>query len=103
MTQVAPPTHILRQPESKSLLLTWPDGGEHNVPYVYLRQKCCCAGCIHEITGELLLDPESVPKDLDLPEMNLVGNYAIKFRWSDGHDQGLYTWAYLRELAESAT
>jgi DUF971 family protein len=28
-----------------------------------------------------------------------VGNYAIKIVFDDGHDTGLYTWDYLRELA----
>lgn len=28
-----------------------------------------------------------------------VGNYAIRLVFDDGHDTGLYTWAYLRELA----
>jgi DUF971 family protein len=28
-----------------------------------------------------------------------VGNYAIKIVFDDGHDTGLYTWSYLRELA----
>ncbi len=28
-----------------------------------------------------------------------VGNYAIKIVFDDGHDTGLYTWAYLRALA----
>ena len=28
-----------------------------------------------------------------------VGNYAIKIVFDDGHDTGLYTWAYLRKLA----
>ena len=27
------------------------------------------------------------------------GNYAIKFTFSDGHDSGIYSWDYLRELA----
>lgn len=26
------------------------------------------------------------------------GNYAIKLVFSDGHDSGIYTWAYLHEL-----
>lgn len=29
----------------------------------------------------------------------LVGNYAIRIRFSDGHDTGIYSWKYLRELA----
>ncbi len=28
----------------------------------------------------------------------LVGNYAIRIRFSDGHDTGLYSWKYLREI-----
>ncbi len=30
-----------------------------------------------------------------------VGHYAIKIVFDDGHDSGLYTWDYLRELAAS--
>jgi DUF971 family protein len=29
-----------------------------------------------------------------------VGRYAVRIRFDDGHDTGLYTWSYLRELAE---
>jgi DUF971 family protein len=28
----------------------------------------------------------------------MVGNYAIRIRFSDGHDTGIYSWAYLREI-----
>jgi DUF971 family protein len=30
-----------------------------------------------------------------------VGNYAIRFDFSDGHNSGLYSYDYLRALAES--
>ena len=29
-----------------------------------------------------------------------VGNYAIKIVFDDGHDTGLFTWDYLRKLAD---
>ena len=29
----------------------------------------------------------------------LVGNYALKLDWSDGHTSGIYSFAYLREIA----
>jgi DUF971 family protein len=32
----------------------------------------------------------------------LVGNYAVRIRFSDGHDTGLYAWKLLRELAAQA-
>jgi DUF971 family protein len=28
----------------------------------------------------------------------MVGNYALRIRFSDGHDTGIYTWSYLREI-----
>ncbi len=31
---------------------------------------------------------------------NRVGSYAIQFRFSDGHNTGLYTFDYLREIAD---
>ncbi len=31
---------------------------------------------------------------------NRVGNYAIQFRFSDGHNTGLYSYEYLREIAD---
>jgi DUF971 family protein len=35
-------------------------------------------------------------------DAELVGNYAIKIKFSDGHETGLYTWAYLREIDPAA-
>lgn len=33
---------------------------------------------------------------------NLVGSYAVQFRFSDGHNTGLYTFDYLRDIADPA-
>jgi DUF971 family protein len=30
--------------------------------------------------------------------MQLVGNYAVRIHWSDGHSTGLYTWEHLLTL-----
>jgi DUF971 family protein len=27
-----------------------------------------------------------------------VGKYAIKFNWNDGHNLGIYSWKWLREI-----
>ena len=32
-------------------------------------------------------------------DAELVGNYAIRIRFSDGHDTGIFSWQYLREIA----
>ena len=35
---------------------------------------------------------------MELDVIEPVGNYAIGFRWSDGHVTGIYTFDYLRSL-----
>ena len=30
-----------------------------------------------------------------------VGNYAVRLKFNDGHDTGLFTWAYLAELGRN--
>lgn len=29
-----------------------------------------------------------------------IGNYAMRFTWADGHQEGIYTWEHLRSLCE---
>ena len=37
-------------------------------------------------------------KDIQINNIELIGNYAIKIIFSDGHDSGLYTWEKLLEF-----
>ena len=37
-------------------------------------------------------------KHVRLIDLSVVGNYALKLVFDDGHDSGLYTWNYLHEL-----
>jgi ATP-binding protein involved in chromosome partitioning len=55
-----------------------------------LRLRCTCAYCQSETTGERLLDPASVPEDLTITDMSLVGNYGLAVHFSDGHTTGIY-------------
>jgi len=59
-----------------------------------------CARCVDEITGLRILDIDGIKPEIVINEMSLVGNYALKIRWSDGHDTGLYTWDHLRRLCQ---
>ena len=80
------------------LRIVWSDDSRKEINLRRLRQSCACARCVHEITGEPLLDPDSVPEDIRIEKMSLVGNYAVKIFWSDGHDTGLFTWDVLRGM-----
>ncbi|MGI9428108.1 MAG: DUF971 domain-containing protein, partial [Bythopirellula sp.] len=51
-------------------------------------------------TGEQFLDLATIPEDVAIEKMELVGSYAVCLQWSDGHNSGLFTWERLRELGE---
>jgi DUF971 family protein len=55
---------------------------------------------VDEFTGRQILNPNSVPPDLELLEVSLCGNYALRIKWSDQHDSGLFTWNHLRSIAD---
>jgi DUF971 family protein len=40
-----------------------------------------------------------VPSDV-VTDLRLVGSYALNLTWADGHGAGIYTWEYLRTLAD---
>jgi DUF971 family protein len=57
---------------------------------------------VNEWTGERTLRPESISDELTIRDLSLVGRYALNFKWSDGHDSGIYSFRYLRELGQGA-
>lgn len=68
-----------------------------------LRQACPCARCVDEISGRLLLDPDSVPKEVRADTIAPVGAYGVRIGWSDGHSAGIYTYAMLLERCPCST
>jgi DUF971 family protein len=82
------------------LRITWADGRACRFDAPALRRACPCAQCVNEWTGERTLAPGSIRDDLQIDDLQLVGRYALNFRWSDGHETGIYSFAYLRELCE---
>jgi DUF971 family protein len=61
-----------------------------------LRCRCVCAYCRSETTGEKLLDESTVPEDIKVTAMELVGNYGVNVHFSDGHTTGIYRFSELR-------
>ena len=37
-------------------------------------------------------------KHVGIEELEAVGNYAVRIVFDDGHDTGIYSWEYLRDL-----
>lgn len=97
---IASPTQITADRTNKIFRMTWPDGRSDEISFHALRSNCPCAACVEEFTGKRLLNPDSVPRTIEPLAVELAGNYALKIRWSDGHDTGLFTWDHLRRLCD---
>jgi DUF971 family protein len=79
----------------REVRFVWDDDTEDVWGTRELRIRCVCAHCQSEATGERLLDPASIPEDIVVADMALVGNYGLSIHFSDGHTTGIYR---LREL-----
>ncbi len=91
------PTRIIEENE-REISVNWSDASESKYTAAQLRRACPCAGCVNEWTGEKTLRDETVPDDLSFSHITIVGRYALNFHFSDRHDSGIYSFAYLRKL-----
>ncbi|MBI4329155.1 MAG: DUF971 domain-containing protein [Chloroflexi bacterium] len=90
------PRRVQLLPEG--VYIEWDDGVQRLFPHRFLRGNCPCAGCIYEMTGKRHVFEKDVPEDVVALDWMQVGRYAIRFLWSDGHETGIYPFAYLRAL-----
>ena len=88
------PVELNLRKEQRVVRITWDDGHVGDYRVDYLRGYCPCALCQGHGSGVKFI---SAPDAL-LAEISAVGNYAIQFRWQDGHETGIYTFEYLRSL-----
>lgn len=97
--QAIEPTEIAQESNTE-LRITWADGRICNYRAVSLRRVCPCAQCVDEWTGERTLKPQAIAEDIEIGDLSIVGRYALNFCWSDGHQTGIYSFQYLRDLCE---
>jgi DUF971 family protein len=92
------------------VVIEWKDGHRSSWNFAWLRAACPCATCYEEREKDGRAPGVAKPKAaLLLPmyeaparpvEVTPVGNYAVRFKWNDGHEAGLYSWDYLRNVAD---
>ena len=85
--------------EADELEIVWKDDAVSRYTPRQLRLACPCAQCVEEWSGNNLLDPDSVPENILLLNTDLVGRYALTFKWSDFHETGIFSFDLLRSLA----
>lgn len=86
------------------LAVAWSDGSENFFPLEALRKQCPCAVCQGE--ADVLGAVEKPARQFGegsftLRQLQTVGGYALQPFWADGHSTGIYSFSYLRSLAES--
>mgnify|MGYP002781031305 CR=1 FL=1 len=87
---------------ARELRVQFEDGSGGAIPYELLRVESPSAetqghGPSH---GPGRPPPPSGKRGVDVTGAEMVGRYAVRIRFSDGHATGLYTWDLLRELVD---
>lgn len=99
-----------------AITITWRDQSVSRLPLPLLRKWCPCATCRAKREEQLLAGAAekgparlpilshqaSVATMVTLADVELVGHYAIRLRWSDGHDTGIYDYGYLESLGRES-
>jgi DUF971 family protein len=97
--------------KDRGLTIEWADGSTSYYSIAYLRRMSPSADMV-ELRKQMASNPLTVLPDrpargegggsgvgaLVATSAELVGNYAIKIVFSDGHSTGIYSWTYLREI-----
>ena len=96
-----PPKNLKSIRADQVFEITWPDDSVYRIPFRYLRGRCPCAACVNEFTNERMVDVPDIPTAISLESAQFSGNYALKIKWNDQHDTGLFTWEHLRELCDA--
>ncbi len=90
------PTEIKFHQASRLMELTFADGASFRIPYEFLRVYSPSAEVRGHGPGQETL--QIGKREVGIAEVEAVGHYAIRPKFSDGHETGIYSWDYLYEL-----
>src|SRR5438094_9101984 len=90
------PTEIKLHQASRVMELAFDDGANFRLPYEFLRVYSPSAEVRGHGPGQETL--QFGKRDVTITEVEPVGHYAIRPKFSDGHESGIYSWDYLYEL-----
>jgi DUF971 family protein len=90
------PTEILLHQKSRVLEIAFTDGKRFRLPCEFLRVYSPSAEVRGHGPGQEVLQVGK--KEVEITELEPIGLYAVRPRFSDGHDTGIYSWDYLYTL-----
>lgn len=93
MSELIIPTEVRLHQKSRLLEISFADGRTFNLPCEFLRVYSPSAEVRGHGPGQEVL--QTGKKSVEINKVEPVGNYALRFTFSDGHDTGIYSWDLL--------
>ena len=90
------PTDIRLLQKSRRLELSFTDGEAFSFSYEFLRVYSPSAEVRGHSPSQAVLQLDKV--SVGIEKVELVGAYALKINFDDGHNTGLYSWEYFQDL-----
>jgi DUF971 family protein len=87
------------------IAIKWNDDSETYLGLETMRKHCPCAACGGEpdVLGRVVRPQVThTPASFRMKGWQIIGSYALQPSWEDGHNTGLYTFPYLKQLAAAA-
>ena len=91
-------THLHYSRSKRRLALTFADGADYQLSAEFLRVFSPSAEVRGHGPGQEVL--QTGQSSVAIAGIEPGGHYAVQITFDDGHDSGLYSWRYLRDLAE---
>jgi DUF971 family protein len=90
------PTELRLHKDRRALTVVFDSGESFELPAEYLRVRSPSA----EVQGHSPAERRTVggKRDVELLELQPVGNYAVRLIFDDMHSTGIFSWDYLHEL-----
>ncbi|MAR91819.1 MAG: DUF971 domain-containing protein [Pseudomonadota bacterium] len=88
------PVDIRLHKTSSELSITWADGIETILSGVSLRAHCACSRC----RARNLIGTPLINDNANIESVAMAGVAGLQVIFADGHDKGVFPWAYLRAI-----
>ena len=92
------PTEIRYLKDERCLVVAFDNGVTHRLPAEYLRVESPSAEVQGHGPGQKQI--VSGRRHVGIMEIEPVGNYAVRLKFDDLHDTGIFSWSYLYRLGE---
>ena len=95
------PTALTVHGQSRVLEIEFSDGAAFKIPFELMRVYSPSAEVQGHGPGQEIL--QTGKREIDIVQLEPIGNYAVKPVFSDAHESGIFTWDYLYHLGNDQT